>query len=138
MAAYTFLAAGEVGAHGGDGLLEAALRVAVALAILIPLVVVATRFAARPFGIRASGRSLRLLESLAIGPHRSISLVEVGGRILVVGATPEHISLLAELTDPEEVQSLLDRAQGEGASPFARILRERRDRREDGKGGERP
>lgn len=46
------------------------------------------------------GRALSVREQVPIGKERSISLVEVGDRLYVVGATPQGITLLDLITDP--------------------------------------
>jgi flagellar biogenesis protein FliO len=52
------------------------------------------------------GKSLRILSSVFIGPRKTIHLVEVGKRILVVGVGNEEIHPLDVITDPEEVEDL--------------------------------
>jgi flagellar protein FliO/FliZ len=44
----------------------------------------------------------RLLGTRALGPRRQIYVLEVGSRILVIGATDRMMSPLAEITDPAE------------------------------------
>ncbi len=43
---------------------------------------------------------LHLVAGLAVGPRERIAVVEAGGRWLVVGITPQAISLLATLDTP--------------------------------------
>jgi len=52
------------------------------------------------------GKSLRVLSSIFIGPRKTIHLVEVGKRILVVGVGNEEIHPLDVIDDPEEVEAL--------------------------------
>jgi len=43
---------------------------------------------------RPGARSLRILETASLGQHRSLHLVDVGDRMVLVGATPAQITLL--------------------------------------------
>jgi len=58
-------------------------------------------------GLLTGGRgNLKVLESAALGPNRSIHLVRVGGKVIVVGSTQEQITTLAEVTEPEELTKI--------------------------------
>jgi len=46
---------------------------------------------------RRPGGLLQLRDSLSLGRDRSLVLVEVGGRLLLVGATPQAVTLLSPL-----------------------------------------
>jgi flagellar biosynthetic protein FliO len=48
------------------------------------------------------GRHLRIIESIGLGPHRQIHLLEVDGRRLVVGSTAQAIGLIAEIHETAE------------------------------------
>jgi flagellar biosynthetic protein FliO len=48
------------------------------------------------------GRHLRIVESIGLGPHRQIHLLEVDGRRLVVGSTAQAIGLIAEIRETAE------------------------------------
>jgi flagellar biosynthetic protein FliO len=60
----------------------------------------AKKYAPRYFSKPASQKDLKILETLAMGDRRSISLIEVGGSRLLVGNTPQQINLLAALPEP--------------------------------------
>jgi len=55
--------------------------------------------APRYFARRPAQKSLRLVESLSMGEKRSIAVIEVAGKVLLVGNTPHQITLLASLGD---------------------------------------
>ena len=48
-----------------------------------------------------------ILETIALGQQRSLHLVQVGGRVLIVGATPQQMTLLGDVTEDAEVRRLL-------------------------------
>lgn len=52
------------------------------------------------------GKSLRILSSVFIAPRKTIHLIEVGKRILVVGVGEAEIHPLDVITDPLEVEAL--------------------------------
>jgi flagellar biogenesis protein FliO len=52
---------------------------------------------------RRLGR-LRLADSLGLGDRRSVGILEVEGRRLLIGSTPQAVTLLAEL-DSSQLQN---------------------------------
>lgn len=68
----------------------------------------------------AESKSMRLLETMSLGPARSLHLVEVGDKILVVGSTSANVNYIAEVSDPGLIEAILQRT-GE-SSEFAQSL----------------
>jgi flagellar biogenesis protein FliO len=110
-------------------------RVALALGIVLGLVFVC-RWAARwMFPGVAAGRSSQVMKVLSrsvIAPKQQLLLVQVGRRLVVVGDCGQQMNALAEISDPDEVASLLGqlRAQpeaSESSKPFAPLLGRARD-----------
>lgn len=103
------------------GLLDVA-RVALALAVLVPLAYAAARAVARPAG--RPGRALRLVEVLPLGSGRFVYLVAVGRRLLVLGSSGSGLARLDALENPDEVDAVLGMMSpvravaGIPASPF--------------------
>lgn len=104
---------------GGSGLL---------LFLMASLVVIAMAYGAvRLLGnwqiSYSKGRRLRVLEGVPLGKDRSLLLVAVGKELLVVGASPQGVQLVHQVTDPDAVAALL--AQPEpGAQPAADLAAE--------------
>jgi flagellar biosynthetic protein FliO len=67
---------------------------------MIAVYFAAKKFAPRYFAKAGSERNLKVIETLAMGDHRSISLIEVGDNRFLVGNTPHQINLLAALPEP--------------------------------------
>lgn len=44
-------------------------------------------------GVKA-GKEIRVLETTGLGPRKALHLVQVGSQQLLIGSTPEHISML--------------------------------------------
>ncbi len=77
---------------------------------LVVCVMIGTYFAARKFAPRyftkaGSERNLKVIETLAMGDRRSISLIEVANSRFLVGNTPHQINLLASLPEPVSLLS---------------------------------
>lgn len=71
---------------------------------------------------RGGGR-LDVLEATLLAPGRSVYLVDVADRVLVLGATSGSLSTLAEITEPATLELLRKRAaEPEGPPPFAEQL----------------
>lgn len=101
------------------------LYVLVVFAAVAALAVYALRFMSRRWtGAGARGRQLHLLEQLYVAPNRSVCLVAVPGKILVLGVAERSVDVLTVLDDPELVASLQPAPAGaaSGAGPFASVL----------------
>lgn len=67
-------------------------------------------FTSRVVGQRMSGlganKSNRILSSIVLGPNRSINVVDVAGKVLIIGVTEHNICLLQEVKDEGEIEKL--------------------------------
>jgi len=63
---------------------------------------------------RRSGRGLGVETALALGERRSLVIVAVEGRRLLLGLTPSQVSLVTELRPPASFDDAIARATGEG------------------------
>ena len=70
----------------------------------------------------ARGRNLELLESTFVGPKKSVSLLRVGDRSVLVGVTDNGISMLTELSE-QETASLLAAQDAPVQEPFGAFLK---------------
>ena len=66
----------------------------------------AARFIGGHFGKSVSRHGGRLLVSLPLGPKSSAAIVEIAGRTFLLGVTESNVSMLAEITDPQEIEAL--------------------------------
>ena len=80
------------------------------LLVIFGFVVVMAYFVARfvggHFGKSVSRHGGRLLVSLPLGPKSSAAVVEIAGRTFLLGVTESNVSMLAEITDPQEIEAL--------------------------------
>ncbi|MCR5175916.1 MAG: flagellar biosynthetic protein FliO [Anaerovibrio sp.] len=82
----------------------------ISLLAVFAFVVVMAYFASKFLGGRfanATGQSGgKILEHLPLGPNKSVCVVELGGKTLMLGVTDHQVTLLGEVTDPEEIERL--------------------------------
>ncbi|EEQ48370.1 FliO/MopB family protein [Selenomonas flueggei] len=90
----------------------------VSLFAVFAFVVILAYFAARAFG-KSSMRTLaarggQVYLQLPLGPNRSVCVVELFGRVFVLGVTDANIHLITEIDDPETVEEIRTAAPTEG------------------------
>ena len=90
----------------------------VSLFAVFAFVVILAYFAARAFG-KSSMRTLaarggQVYLQLPLGPNRSVCVVELFGRVFVLGVTDANIHLITEIDDPETVEEIRAAAPAEG------------------------
>ncbi len=93
----------------------------VSLFAIFGFVVVMAYFTARFLGGKfaqqtAAGHGGRLLEQLPLGPNRSVCAVEMANRVFLLGVTEHSVTMLAEITDPEEMERLHQNSFGGAAA----------------------
>jgi flagellar biosynthetic protein FliO len=82
------------------------------LALIFAVVIVVRRYVP---SVRAmSGGALKVISRVHLSPKQSVALVQVGPRLILIGVTPDRLTPLGEISDPQEVSDLRTRA-GVGA-----------------------
>ncbi len=64
------------------------------------------RYVYRDPAVTPERRPVSLVGSLNLTPSRTVYVLEVGGKMIVVGATASQMGLLTEITDPEAVENM--------------------------------
>lgn len=90
----------------GSSALLNLLKVIFVLAIIVVLIVLLIRFLGRRNQTLMSGRSIRTLGALGLGPNKSIQIIELGGSLYLIGVG-ENISMMDKITDPAEVALII-------------------------------
>jgi flagellar protein FliO/FliZ len=94
---------------GGSSFLSTIVYV-ISLLVTFGLVIVAayftSRFVGQKMGKAMSFGDNRVLVTLTLGPNRGVSVVEIAGKLLVLGVTDHNINLLQEVTEPEQLDKL--------------------------------
>ncbi|MFJ9385032.1 flagellar biosynthetic protein FliO [Peribacillus sp. NPDC101481] len=82
------------------------LRMIFATIFVVALLYILLKFINKKSKSYQKANSVENLGGTSLGANRSVQLVKVGGRILVIGVG-ENIQLLKEIDDPEEYEQLL-------------------------------
>lgn len=78
--------------------------------LVVGLVVLVTRFLGQRYYRLSNGKSMRILDSVYLGPSRAVYAVEIGDAVLILGVTEHHVNLLTELSDGEQMEKVRSRA----------------------------
>lgn len=83
----------------------------ISLVAVFAVVVVMAYFAARFIGGRFNSARMaagggKILENLQLGPNRSVCVVEIAGRVFLLGVTDGGITLLGEIDDKDIIEHL--------------------------------
>ncbi len=81
-------------------------RLALVAGVIWLSILALRRFVTRSQRTSNAAGTLKVLETIGLASNRTVHLLEAGDRVLVVGSTPNHMALLAELTDAEVVTAL--------------------------------
>lgn len=74
--------------------------------VVIGLAYFTSRFLGKKLGLSSGTLGNRILTVIPLGTNRSLHVVEVAGKILLLGVTEHSITLLQEITDSEEIAKL--------------------------------
>lgn len=98
-------------------------KLAGVLIAMVAVLVIVKRFSLRA-GLGIDGRAAgRIVHTIRLGPRASIVFLYVPQVILILGVTPNHISTLMRITDPDTVGRILHKPESE--SRFYRMLKDR-------------
>ena len=75
-------------------------------AFVVVMAYFASKFLSGRFANQMTGTGGKVLEHLPLGPHKSVCIVELGGKLLMLGVTDHQITLLSEITDNKEIERL--------------------------------
>lgn len=104
-------------------------RIIIALASVIGLILLMRAFYRRVSGA-AGSRGSKLVTVLSrsfISPKQQVLVLEIGKRLLVVGDSGGHMNSLCEITDPDEIATLIGRSRSassaKGSNAFASVFK---------------
>lgn len=78
----------------------------ITFAVVIGLAYFTSRFLGQKMGKVSASADNRILATLALGPNRAVHVVEVAGRVLLLGVTDHSITMLEEIIDQERIDKL--------------------------------
>lgn len=108
------LAQTTLGGAAGPDLLPSVWRTFGALALVLALVVGLAWLLRRGVLSRRAGGALNVESALALGDRRSLVIVTVEGRRLLLGLSQANVSLVAELQPRERFEDAMTKATGQG------------------------
>lgn len=89
---------------------EAFVKIGSALAVVLALILVISFAAKKYLGALEGGfggkKQLKVLSSHFIGVKKNVTIIEVGGEVLVLGVTNHNINLLARYSEPEKIEEI--------------------------------
>ena len=104
---------------------------------VIALLYMVLRFINKKSKAYQKGSAIKNLGGTGLGSNKSIQLVKIGSRIFIVGVG-ENVQLLAEITDEDDIQAILDNDQADAelmlkpADIFSRLYQNRKVAKESG------
>lgn len=121
--------------QGSNDLAGSLIWVIISLAIVIVLIIFVIKWLSQRNRTWGTNRSLRSLGGVALGQNNSLQVVEIAGRIYIVGVG-EDITLIDKLDDPEQAKSViaaLERQPEPGwpQNVLSQLLNKIRNRNED-------
>jgi flagellar biogenesis protein FliO len=110
-------------------------RLVLAMSIVLGLIFLLKFLAGKAFPSLAAGKGSRVVRVLArspLAPKQQLVLVQVGRRVIVIGDSAGELTSLSEITDADEVASLVGQLENaetvvSPAKPFARLFGRARD-----------
>lgn len=104
------IASGAVGQMSGSGFgfVSSFLQMIAALVLVIGLILVtyygATRLIRKMPALRPGNRYIRVLEVRAMGPRKTLILIEVSGEYLLLASSGDQLSLIKQIDMLEEIE----------------------------------
>ncbi|MBW7473287.1 flagellar biosynthetic protein FliO [Paenibacillus oenotherae] len=92
--------------------------VTIALALIIGLIILVIKWLAKRNQGWGTNRTLRSLGGIPLGQNKSLQVVELSGRIYVVGVG-ESVTLLDKIDDPQTAQAVLDSMEQQNARAWS-------------------
>lgn len=100
-----------VGGFGSPDIYSSFFKMILALGVVLALLFISLyifkRFLGKKMGIKGQKQDIRVITNAYIGSKKSIALVEVSGEKIVVGITPNHITMLTRLGKDGEFKDIL-------------------------------
>ncbi len=86
------------------------------MALVVGLIFMLRWFGRRFFGatpVAGGTRAVQVLSRSLVAPRQSVMLMQIGRRLLVIADNGSQLAPLSEITDPDEVASLVGQLRGE-------------------------
>lgn len=102
------------------------IKVVVSLALVLGVAYLIFQFLGKRNSLFMRGEFIKIVETTFIASNKSIAIVEVGNRFLILGLAEQNITLLTEITDNQIIDLLKEKSQknfqNQPADSFANYL----------------
>lgn len=95
---------------GGSNLFIDFVKIVFALLLVLALIYLLYRFAAKRTGKFRTRNALKNLGGVSVGTNRSVQLIRVGNEVMVIGVG-DTVQLLKEISDPAEIEVLSEQEE---------------------------
>ena len=114
---WIFLAQTDVVGAAGPDLMPSVWRTMGALAVVLGLLAALTWLLRRQQAIRRTGRGMGVESAMSLGERRSLAIVTVEGRRLLLGLAPNNVTLVTELAPLPTFDQAITQATSSGERP---------------------
>lgn len=84
------------------------LRLIISLTVVLGLAFVVIKYLQKRAAIAQTGRWIRVIDQVGVGPNKALLLAEIAGRLYVLGVTDHNISKLLEIKETSQVTTILE------------------------------
>ncbi|EAX48653.1 hypothetical protein TcarDRAFT_2125 [Thermosinus carboxydivorans Nor1] len=90
--------------------------------VVIVLAYLASRVLGQKIGGFTAAGNQKILTTLLLGPGKAVYVVDIAGKVLVLGVTDHSVNLLQEITSAEEIDKLRSLGSAAGSDGFKLVL----------------
>ncbi len=94
------------------------LRLIVSLIIIAGLAYLTMKILRRNIKVLSRGANINVLDQYSFSLNKGIFITEIAGRVYVLGVTEHNINLLTEITDPDVIAEIVNRAREKAEEPI--------------------
>ena len=105
------------GAPGIGDLLNLGVRLALVAGGIYLAVWMLRRWMRRRRGALSTSGRVRVLDTISLSTQRLLYVVDLGDKVVLLGATLQQLSLIAKLTDPDTIASFRTNSEGKVILP---------------------
>lgn len=84
------------------------LRLFISLIVVLGLAFFVLKYLQKRTAISQTGRWIRVIDQVGIGPNKALLLAEIAGRLYVLGVTDHNISKILEIKEASQVEAILE------------------------------
>lgn len=122
LAAYRQEPSAQPAQSSGWSLVAYVCSLAIVFGVVVALAYFVSRFMGMKFGAARQGKVSQILDTVSLGPNRGLYVVDIAGKILLLGVTDHQIACLQEITDEMEIAKLRSLAGQGPVGAFSQVF----------------